>query len=40
MLYSREVAETAVFGLYDPMTGQRILTEDGRDYLRLEINED
>ena len=28
---------TAVFGLYDPMTGQRILTEDGRDHLRLEI---
>lgn len=33
------VAETAVFGLYDPLTGQRILTEDGRDYLRLEIND-
>ncbi len=28
---------TAVFGLYDPMSGQRILTEDGRDYLSLEI---
>jgi hypothetical protein len=26
-------AKTAVFGLYDPMTGERILTEDGRDYL-------
>ncbi|MCB9418965.1 MAG: hypothetical protein H6667_04135 [Ardenticatenaceae bacterium] len=33
------VAETAVFGLYDPMTGERILTEDGRDYLRLEIGD-
>jgi 4-amino-4-deoxy-L-arabinose transferase-like glycosyltransferase len=33
------VAETAVFGLYDPMTGERILTEDGREYLRLEIND-
>ncbi len=32
-------AATAVFGLYDPMTGQRILTEDGRDYLRLEIGD-
>ncbi len=28
---------TAVFGLYDPMTGHRILTEDGRDHLRLKI---
>ncbi|MCB8978143.1 MAG: glycosyltransferase family 39 protein [Ardenticatenaceae bacterium] len=27
------VAETAVFGLYDPMTGERILTTDGRDHL-------
>jgi 4-amino-4-deoxy-L-arabinose transferase-like glycosyltransferase len=33
------VAETAVFGLYDPMTRERILTEDGRQYLRLEIND-
>lgn len=33
------VAETAVFGLYDPMTGERILTEDGREYLRLEIDD-
>ncbi|MCP4425853.1 MAG: phospholipid carrier-dependent glycosyltransferase [Chloroflexi bacterium] len=31
--------ETAVFGLYDPMTGERILTEDGRDHLRLEIGD-
>jgi len=30
---------TAVFGLYDPMTGQRILTEDGRDHLKLEIGD-
>ncbi len=33
------VAETAVFGLYDPMTGERILTEDGREYLKLEIGD-
>jgi hypothetical protein len=32
-------AETAVFGLYDPLTRQRILTKDGREYLRLEIND-
>ena len=31
--------ETAVFGLYDPLTGARILTEDGRDHLRLEIGD-
>ena len=31
------VAETAVFGLYDPMTGERILTTDGRDHLEIEI---
>jgi hypothetical protein len=24
-----------LIGLYDPMTGQRILTEDGRDHLRI-----
>lgn len=30
---------TAVFGLYDPMTGARILTEDGRDDLRLTIDD-
>ncbi len=33
------VAETAVFGLYDPMTGERILTNDGRDHLKLEIGD-
>ncbi len=31
------VPTSAVFGLYDPMSGRRILTEDGRDHLRLEI---
>jgi len=31
------VAETAVFGLYDPMTGERIRTTDGRDHLSLDI---
>ncbi|WP_420628366.1 ArnT family glycosyltransferase [Candidatus Leptofilum sp.] len=30
-------AAFVAFGLYDPMTGQRILTADGRDHLRLEI---
>ncbi|MEZ4591236.1 MAG: glycosyltransferase family 39 protein [Chloroflexota bacterium] len=30
-------AVTVAFGLYDPMTGERILTTDGRDHLRLEI---
>ncbi len=28
-----------VFGLYDPKSGDRILTEDGRDHLRFEIGE-
>lgn len=32
-------AEVAVFGLYDPMTGERILTTDGRDHLSLEIGD-
>lgn len=27
----------AVFGLYDPLTGERILTDDGRDHMTLEI---
>lgn len=27
-----------IFGLYDPMTGERITTEDGRDHLSLELN--
>ena len=31
-------AETAVlFGLYDPMTGQRWLTEEGEDHVRIEL---
>lgn len=30
---------TAVFGLYDPMTGERILTTDGRDSVKIEIGE-
>ena len=30
-------AVTAVFGLYDPMTGERILTTDGREYLSLDV---
>lgn len=33
------LAEAAViaFGLYDPKTGQRILTEDGRDHIQLPL---
>lgn len=27
---------TIIFGLYDPMTGERILVDDGRDHIRLE----
>ena len=30
-------AGVVIFGLYDPMTGDRILTHDGRDHLVLEI---
>jgi hypothetical protein len=30
---------TAAIGLYDPLTGQRILTEDGRDHISIEILE-
>ena len=30
---------TIAFGLYDPMTGQRILTEDGRELLQMEISD-
>jgi hypothetical protein len=26
------------FGLYDPMTGERILTNDGRDLIRLPLS--
>ncbi len=32
-------AATAVFGLYDPMTDERIMTLDGRDHIRLELGE-
>jgi hypothetical protein len=28
------------FGLYDPMTGERILTMDGQDHLRLDLRSD
>ena len=31
--------QTAVFGLYDPLTGERILTTNGQDYIRVEIGE-
>ncbi len=33
------IAKTAVFGLYDPLTGERILTTDGQDHIRVEIRE-
>jgi hypothetical protein len=33
------IGRTIAFGLYDPMTGERILTEDGRDALMLEIGD-
>lgn len=33
------VVKTAVFGLYDPLTGERVLTEDGRDFVRVEIGD-
>jgi len=32
-------ATTAAYGLYDPMTGERILTADGRDHLQLTIGD-
>jgi 4-amino-4-deoxy-L-arabinose transferase-like glycosyltransferase len=32
-------AETIAFGLYDPLTGERILTDDGRDHLTLNVGE-
>ncbi|UCG23652.1 MAG: glycosyltransferase family 39 protein [Chloroflexota bacterium] len=32
-----DAAGLVVFGLYDPMTGDRILTTDGRDHLHLEV---
>lgn len=31
------VGQTIVFGLYDPLTGERILTEDGRDAIAVDI---
>ncbi len=30
---------TVVFGLYDPLTNERIMTIDGRDYIRLSLGE-
>lgn len=30
---------SVVFGLYDPLTGERILTLDGRDHIRLNVAE-
>ncbi|MCL4867346.1 MAG: phospholipid carrier-dependent glycosyltransferase [Anaerolineae bacterium] len=38
-LGEREESAAATFGLYDPMTGQRILTDTGQDHLRLDLPE-
>ncbi len=29
--------KSIIFGLYDPLTGERIMMEDGRDHLRIEL---
>jgi hypothetical protein len=29
----------ALLGLYDPMTGDRVLTEDGRDHIRIAVDQ-
>jgi hypothetical protein len=34
---AEQEAAAIIFGLYDPRTGERITTVDGRDHLRLEI---
>ncbi|MEM9774464.1 MAG: hypothetical protein AAF902_07795 [Chloroflexota bacterium] len=34
-----DAGDTIAFGLYDPMTGQRILTKDGRDSVHIQILE-
>ena len=36
-LEKSEGAAAAIFGLYDPMTGGRILTDDGQDHIRLDL---
>jgi hypothetical protein len=38
MLTAGQEPVVIMLGLYDPMTGERILTTDGRDHLRIEIN--
>jgi 4-amino-4-deoxy-L-arabinose transferase-like glycosyltransferase len=35
----RQTGISIVFGLYDPKTGERILTMDGQDSIRLEVEE-
>lgn len=35
---STELSGYLVIGLYDPMTGQRILTEEGTDHIQLDLN--
>ena len=37
VLSEDSVGETAVFGLYDPMTGERILAETNEDHVKLEL---
>ena len=39
LIPDKPLGTTAVYGLYDPKTGERILTTDGRDHIRLEIVE-
>jgi hypothetical protein len=38
-LPSPTAGQTIVFGLYDPKTGERIVTEDGRDSVTVELGE-
>lgn len=32
-----KIPVSVIFGLYDPLTGQRLLTEDGQDHLQIEF---
>ncbi len=34
-----ELSDYLLVGLYDPMTGQRTLTEDGRDQIRIDLSQ-
>jgi hypothetical protein len=37
LLFEGQQPAAILLGLYDPMTGERILTEDGRDHIRIDI---